>query len=861
MIDKASVAWLRGAVCEGCPLSKQMPVPPCPPKTRSDVRVLIVGQNPGKNEVVLRAPFVGRSGEILDLALKEIGVERKTLGLSNVAACATTDNELPPMAAAHACSGRLANEISAYNPHLVIALGAFALRALTGRTGMDKIHGLEMEGKGPYDGVRVLTTYHPAAVLRNPRLYPSFVADLRRAFESAREHAAGTRTVRLGSAGLRDRISIDILETAADIDRVIAATESVPVISYDIETDNLGKWNNALHSIAWSWQPDKEHAAVLLFSPEERDEMRQAGVRGWSPTSVSLASKMERLQFLFRHSHTEVPHNGKFDAAQLRRFGVPARVDADTNILAYLLDERSEGVHGLEFLANQYFASGDYKSILKEGDTPDAKGKEAMESLPREVLAVYNGMDAWYTLGLYGKMRPMVDAEGNLSKAERIILRYLDHLLEMENNGLTLDVDAVSLAEVLQLHEVDNKRGEFERLAFLFGQEIGNRSWVSQQEWVRQQGKVLGFPGFSLNPLSSRSMGLLFHRVFGIIQPDKHGKVSTGKKSLEGLVDTGDGWAAEVSHALLAYRQAYKTLTSYLRKLPKMVGPDGRIRTVYKITTVVTGRLASGDDKNGFPNMQNAAGSLKRVFVAEPGWTFVQGDMSQAEIRCLAHYIEDETLNQMLADGVDTHVATASLMFGIPPEQVTKEMRKRGKTLNFGSVYGEGDFARAKTLGITVEESAALRVRYFRAMPRFAAWKAEVERQALTDGYVEQLSGRKRRFMVLPVTDSWETRQKIEEIKREAVNAKIQGLASEITQMACADLYDIYRGDAEVRFCATVHDSILNEVRPWRVAEVASKMKEVMEASAFKHFGIKVPFVADIEAGPNWKDLVPVEGL
>lgn len=1184
---KTEASWMVGCECGSCPLRPQMACPPRPPRVAvqpGEPRILFVGQNPGRTELSTFEPFTGASGALLNRALEEIGLSRPKLGLTNTVCCATPNNDPPPAEAVKACQGRVAREVERFNPHLIVAMGAVAIKAITGRTKLDKIHGLECTGVGPYEGRTVIPTYHPAAILRDMRLYPVMLADLRRVKEVAAEQVSGKPNERLGRAGLRDRIKVNII---TDVDGLMALLSELQAdkpkaIAIDIETDDIRRENNAMHSIAFAWKPDVEEATVVLFDETEREEMRQAGINGWGPYSSSLYQKLAWLWEAFsltRYLGTKhVYHNGRFDIAQLRRFTLPAKVDGDTNILSYLLDERSDGVHGLEYLANLHFAAGDYKSILKEGDVPDAKGREAMEALPRDLLAIYNGMDAWYTLVLYNKLKPMVDAEGKLANVESLLLRAIEPLLAMENTGLKLDLEAVNEAAIEQEAEVERRRAAFvDMVRVAAGVGEGDLS-----EWLAKQADATGYKGLSLNPLSSKSMSLLFYDVLKILQPDKHGEKSTGKKAMEGLAERSEGLPAEVASSLLEFRKAHKLLTSYLRKLPKRVSADGRIRTVYKITNTVTGRLASGDDRNGYINLQNAAGKLKKMFVADEGNVLVQGDLCfsgdtlistpfgdkairdvrpgdivyswrdgkvvlgtvtqwfdlghkdvvrvsldstesvtctsdhkfmvgritqqgktrhawvdeipagnlksgdrlipfrrvldrfgyyvlysrgateyvkehhlvaekflgerpegvhihhkngiktdnrpenleylaskahlslhakdnyakqdhavriegirrvfatkdmsgsnnpkygyragktticavcglefyrapsqkakycsiacrdeaaarkkvqriheqekpcfvcgksfyskrrearycsrrcygvakssglnhkvvgveplaqtmpvysiavepdhnyalgigvfvkncQAEIRTLAHFIQDDRLNQILAAGVDTHVATASLMFGVPPEQVDKTMRQRGKTLAFATVYGQGTYAKAKLLGCSVGEAEALTRQYFAAMPRFAQWKTDVERQALTRGYVEQLTGRRRRFAILHGMSGREADEKIAEVKREAINCLVQGVASDLTLLALCELYDRYKDDPEVRFCATVHDSIVLEVRPHRAQELATALKSTMESVPLRHFGIQVPFVSEVEAGPNWKDMKPLE--
>lgn len=442
---------------------------------------------------------------------------------------------------------------------------------------------------------------------------------------------------------------------------------------------------------------------------------------------------------------------------------------------------------------------------------------------------------------------------GSARAVYNLLLRAVDPLLAIESTGMKLNLPELEHIGERLVREIEQTERELRMLVALAVGVDDLEEWIADVRFRHLWG------GFSLNPHSSRSMQILLQKELKMIKPDKHGVVSTGAKILQGFIDRGVGPVqVEIAQAILKYRQLKKLQSSYIKKLPRLVGDDGRLRTVYKLTSTVTGRLSSGDERMGLPNMQNVAGKLKTAFIAEEGWTLLNADMSQAEIRVLSHFAQDARLDELLASGVDTHIAMACMIWSVTPEQVTHDMRKRAKTMSFACLYGQGEYARAQQLGITVEEARKLEQQYFAAMPAVREWKRKTEQQALSKGYVGYSLGRRRRFLILPTWDRDEAAAQIAAIKREASNACVQGTASDITLVALCEIYEHYKNDPEVRLVATVHDSIVLEVRPWRVSEVADFVHQTMTSVPSRIFGMTTPFAVEIEEGSSWGAMQPL---
>ncbi len=239
---------------------------------------------------------------------------------------------------------------------------------------------------------------------------------------------------------------------------------------------------------------------------------------------------------------------------------------------------------------------------------------------------------------------------------------------------------------------------------------------------------------------------------------------------------------------------------------------------------------------------------IRNIFIATPGYTLVEGDLAQAEIRGLAYYSQDKNLIDAITSGMDMHTRTACLMFNKKPEDVTKDMRQAAKRLSFGVIYQMSAQSLAHTLEISVVEAEELIERFFAAYPQAREWIAEVQRQALETGKVVTPFGRVRRFGY--VSDDTKG-----DILRQSVNAPIQSLASDITLTALIKAGKILENSEDTRLLLTVHDSILLETREDPV-EVARWLHGIMSAPVLDN---RVPFDADVKIGKSWGSLQEVQ--
>jgi DNA polymerase-1 len=304
---------------------------------------------------------------------------------------------------------------------------------------------------------------------------------------------------------------------------------------------------------------------------------------------------------------------------------------------------------------------------------------------------------------------------------------------------------------------------------------------------------------------------------------------------------------------VLEYRELAKLKSTYVDALPRMVNPHtGRLHTSYNQTGTVTGRISSSD-----PNLQNIpirtelGREVRRAFVAEPGWQLVAADYSQVELRVMAHISGDEGLLSAFARGEDIHASTAAAIMDVPLGEVTPEMRRVAKAVNFGLSYGQTAYGLAQATGLTQAEAEDFIKAYFERFPKVQEYIDHTKALAKRQGYVETLLGRRRYFPELQPGSraSHNARQAAE---RMAINAPIQGTAADIINIATIRLHRaLQESDLRSRMILQVHDELVVEAPEEEVAALSPLMCEIMENA----FDLEAPLKVDLKVGRNWGEL------
>lgn len=370
----------------------------------------------------------------------------------------------------------------------------------------------------------------------------------------------------------------------------------------------------------------------------------------------------------------------------------------------------------------------------------------------------------------------------------------------------------------------------------------------AQLEQIAQE--IYSLAGEEFNIGSPKQLGTILFEKLGlpVIKKTKTG-YSTDAEVLQNLLDQHP-----IIAKIIAHRELSKLRSTYAEALPKLVNPiTGRIHTKLNQTVTATGRLSSSE-----PNLQNipirteAGRAIRRAFIADEGYCLLSLDYSQIELRILAHMSGDPMLLQAFERGEDIHTATASILFGVPVEQVDKEMRRKAKTVNYAVLYGMSDYGLSQELGIAVSEAKSIITHYFQRFPHIKAFTDQILETARQTGSVRTLLGRKR---PMPELHSANRNERLAG-ERAAINMPFQGTAADIMKLAMTRTAKrLPECEARARILLQVHDELLLETPLGSEGDVAQVVAHEMEQA----YPLRVPLTVEAKAGPNWRDMEPLQ--
>jgi len=519
--------------------------------------------------------------------------------------------------------------------------------------------------------------------------------------------------------------------------------------------------------------------------------------------------------------------NAKFDRLVLHCQGIKlAGVVFDTMLASYLLEP--EGSHTLSDLGLRYLglSAKSYSDLVGKGQT--------MADVDISTVADYCGMDVYSTFGLVGKLTEKLEEIPVLHKLLLEVEQPLEPVLaKMEDVGIR--IDKAYLKELSQQLETDLERLETAAYA-----SAGEKFSLGSPKQLSQ----LLFEKLQLDSKKSRKIKTGF---------------STDAATLEKL--QGDH---PVVDAILEHRTLSKLKSTYVDALPLLVRPDThRVHTNFNQAGTTTGRLSSSN-----PNLQNIpirtafSRQIRKAFLPEAGWMLVSADYSQIELRILAHLTQEPILVETYQNNEDIHTVTARLLF--EKETVTPDERRLGKTINFGVIYGMGAQRFAREAGVSSAQGRLFIERFNQRYPKVFEFLQQLQREAIAQGYVETILGRRRYFhfnsnTLLQYRGNDPKQIDLNKLKglgpndagllRAAANAPIQGSSADIIKIAMIKMHEVLK-DYQARLLLQVHDELIFEVPPAECEELQQKIKFSME-SAIK---LSVPLVVDVNAGQNWME-------
>ena len=533
------------------------------------------------------------------------------------------------------------------------------------------------------------------------------------------------------------------------------------------------------------------------------------------PADRSEAQKIvDRFRPVFENREImKVGQNIKYDMLVLANYGVQLQGPLfDTMVAHYVL--QPELRHNMDYLAEIYL---NYQTIhIEELIGPKGKNQGNMRDLPPASVYEYACEDADVTLKLKNKLEKELD-ENNVRKLfEEIEMPLIPVLAYMERNGVRIDTEALKET---------------------------SRHFTLRMKQIEEE--VYQLAGTEFNIASPKQVGeVLFDRLKIVekAKKTKTGQYVTSEEVLESLRGKH-----EVVGKILEHRGLKKLLGTYIDALPQLINPEtGRIHTSFNQTVTATGRLSSSN-----PNLQNIpirnedGKEIRKAFIPDDGCIFFSADYSQIELRIMAHLSGDPHMIEAFQKGQDIHAATASKIYKVPLEEVTREQRSKAKTANFGIIYGISVFGLAERLNVDRKEAKELIDGYFENYPHVKEYMDESIRIARERGYIETIFKRKR---YLPDINS---RNAVVRgyAERNAINAPIQGSAADIIKVAMVRIYQRFLKEGiQSKMILQVHDELNFSVLPEEQEKVKQIVIEEME-SAYK---MKAPLLADSGWGQNW---------
>lgn len=368
------------------------------------------------------------------------------------------------------------------------------------------------------------------------------------------------------------------------------------------------------------------------------------------------------------------------------------------------------------------------------------------------------------------------------------------------------------------------------------------------EELAALEKRIFAYFPREINLNSSKQLGEVLFEDLGLRggKKNKNGSYSTAAEVLDKLY-----YDHPTIPLILEYRELAKLRSTFVEGLSKEISEDGRIHTHFKQTLTTTGRLSSAE-----PNLQNIpvksdrANAIRKLFVPKPGWTFVDADYSQIELRLLAHMSQDPGLQEAFQSNADIHLATASRIFNKPAEEISSKERRDAKTINFSIIYGISDFSLSQDLGLSVADARAYIAAYYSHYPRVKPWMEAQVDQAKKLGYVETILGRRR---YIPELKSRNYHQR-KFGERAAMNAPVQGSAADLIKIAMVEVEkELRAAGLRAKLILQVHDELVLEVPDEEVPEAAAILRRVMEAA----LPLSVPLKVDLDVGKSWGEMSP----
>lgn len=587
-------------------------------------------------------------------------------------------------------------------------------------------------------------------------------------------------------------------------------------VAVDTETTSLNEMRADLVGISLCVTAGQACYIPLAHKAAAQDDLFGSDAR--AEGQIDFDACLAALKLLLEdESILKIGQNMKYDAKIFALQGINVAPIDDTMLLSYAMHAGLHN-HGMDTLSERYLGHTPIpiKPLLGTG-----KSAVTFDRVPIDDAVKYAAEDADITLRLWELLKPQLHVKGVTTVYETLERPLVPVLAQMEMAGIKVDRDTLS------------------RMSNAFAQKMAGL-----------EDEIQELAGRKFNVGSPKQLGEILFDELNLTMPDgkkpatgKTGAYSTGADVLEDLATIHD-----LPRRILDWRQLAKLKSTYTDALQDHINPEtGRVHTSYSIAGANTGRLASTD-----PNLQNIpvrsdeGRRIREAFIAEDGKVLVSLDYSQIELRILAHVAGIEELKQAFRDGVDIHALTASEMFNVPLEDMTPDIRRQAKAINFGVIYGISGFGLARNLRIPRADAQGFIDRYFERFPGIRAYMDDTVKFAKDHGYVQTLFGRK---INTPEINAKGPQAGF--AKRAAINAPIQGTAADVIRRAMVRMPDAIKGQP-AKMLLQVHDELLFEVEDGAQDKLIETARDVMENASDPAVKLDVKLAVEAGQGPNW---------